>query len=316
MKSKWNAAAIPDLKGCTSIVTGASSGVGYEIALQLAAHGAHVILASRNQDRTSEAARRIEASAPGASVEVQLLDLADLHSIRRFTNIFSDRHNGLDMLVNNAGVSGGPHRLTKDGFEAHFQINYLGHFALTGLLLPTLSLRAGSRVVNMSSDIASQGRINFEDLQGQHKYGFVTAYAQSKLANLFFAFELDRRCRQAGAGITSLATNPGVARSGLLVGKDTDWGRPRSGPENLLRMAQMVLALPAEKGALPALYQATDPSAQSAEYVVGAKWPKRGYPSAGKIPPAALDQTAARRLWEISENLTGVHYPFLNNKGG
>ncbi|MDP4253893.1 MAG: SDR family NAD(P)-dependent oxidoreductase, partial [Bacteroidota bacterium] len=156
MNPKWNAANIPDLRGRTAIVTGASGGVGYEIAFQLAVHGAHVILASRNHDRTSEAARRIKAAAPKTSVEVQLLDLADLHSVRRFTTTFSERHHGLDILVNNAGASGGPHRLTKDGLEAHFQINYLGHFALTGLLMSRLSLRAGSRVVSMSSDIASQ----------------------------------------------------------------------------------------------------------------------------------------------------------------
>ncbi|MDP4149887.1 MAG: oxidoreductase [Bacteroidota bacterium] len=312
MNPKWNAANIPDLRGRTAIVTGASGGVGYEIAFQLAVHGAHVILASRNHDRTSEAARRIKAAAPKTSVEVQLLDLADLHSVRRFTTTFSERHHGLDILVNNAGASGGPHRLTKDGLEAHFQINYLGHFALTGLLMSRLSLRAGSRVVSMSSDIASQGRIHFEDLQSQHKYGFVRAYAQSKLANLLFAFELDRRCRQAGNGVMSLATNPGVARSGLLIGKDADWGRPRSGTENLLRILQNILAQPAEKGALPALYQATDPSATSSEYVIGTKWPRPGYPSSGKIPRAALDRTTARQLWEISEKLTGVYYTSIN----
>lgn len=308
MKSKWNASAIPDLNGRTAIVTGASGGVGYEIALQLAAHGAHVVLASRNQDRTNEAARRIQVAVPGASVEAQLLDLADLQSVRRFADIFSERHKGLDILINNAGVSGGPHRLTKDGFEANFQVNYLGHFALTGLLLCALGFRPGSRVVHMSSDIASQGKISFEDLQSSHNYGFVAAYAQSKLANLLFAFELDRRCRLAGVGVTSLATNPGVARSGLLTGKEADWGRRRSGLENLLWVAQLVLALPAEKGALPALYQATDPSARSGEYVIGAKWPKSGYPAVGKIPQAGLEELTARRLWEISEELTGVRY--------
>lgn len=308
MKSKWTVADIPPLTDRTTIVTGASSGIGYEIALQLAAHGAHVVLASRSQARTEQAARQIKTAAPQASVEVQVLDLADLASVRRFADTFSQWHDGLDLLVNNAGISGGPRRQTPDGFEAHFQVNYLGPFALTGLLLPALRARAGARVVTMSSDIADQGKIDFDDLQGVRNYGFIKAYAQSKLAGLLFALELERRSQAAGFDLTSLAAHPGIARSNLLTGKEADWGRPRRGMEHLVRLAQLLLAQSAAQAALPALYQATDPSATSAEYV-GPSGGKRGrYPAVSTFPAAALDQGIAQRLWAVGEELTGVSY--------
>jgi NAD(P)-dependent dehydrogenase (short-subunit alcohol dehydrogenase family) len=306
MKPDWTASDIPDLSGRVAVVTGANGGVGYEIARELAAHGARVVLASRDKERTAQAARSIAAAAPGARVEPAFLDLADLASVRRFAGDFLTRHGALDILVNNAGVSGGPRRETKDGFEVHFQINHLGHFALTGLLRP--ALRAGSRVVSVSSDIASSGRIDFDDLHGRRKYGFVAAYAQSKLANLLFAVELGRRARRSSAAVASLASNPGVAASNLLAGKKADWGRSPNAAERLLRLAQIVLAHPAAMGARPALYQATDPKAASADYVVGTKWPQRGYPKAAKFPAAALDAAVAERLWAVSMELSGVSY--------
>jgi NAD(P)-dependent dehydrogenase (short-subunit alcohol dehydrogenase family) len=311
MKHDWTASDIPRLDGRTAIVTGASGGVGYEIALQLAAQGAHVVLASRDKERTVQAAYRIERAARGARVEASFLDLADLASVRRFAGDFLQRGGGLDILVNNAGVSGGPRRVTKDGFEVHFQINHLGHFALTGLLWPVLAARPGSRVVSVSSDVASSGRIDFDDLQSVRRYGFITAYARSKLANLLFARELDRRTRQAKVQVTSLACNPGVARSNLLAGRQADRGRSLSGAERLLRIVQAVLAQPASSGALPALYQATDPAARSMDYVVGTKWPQRGHPRAAKFPAVALDPAAGRRLWEVSQSLCDVAFAGL-----
>jgi NAD(P)-dependent dehydrogenase (short-subunit alcohol dehydrogenase family) len=312
MKSNWTARDIPRLDGRIAIVTGASGGVGYEVALQLATHGARVVLASRDKERTAQASRRIEAASPGARVEAAFLDLADLTTVHRFAADFLHQYGALDILVNNAGVSGGPRRVTKDGFEAHFQINHLGHFALTGLLWPALAARpepgTKSRVVSVSSDIASSGRIDFDDLQSVRRYGFVTAYAQSKLANLLFASELDRRVRQASADVTSLASNPGVAQSNLLDGKKGDWGRSLSAAERLLRVVQAMLAQPAAVGALPALYQATDPAAHSADYVVGTKWPQRGHPRASRFPAVALDAAVGKRLWEISQSLSGVAY--------
>jgi NAD(P)-dependent dehydrogenase (short-subunit alcohol dehydrogenase family) len=311
MKRDWTARDIPGLDGRTAIVTGASGGVGYEIALQLAAHGAHVVLASRDKERTAQAALRIEAASPGARVEASFLDLADLASVRRFGVDFLQRRDALDILINNAGVAGGPRRETKDGIEAHFQINHIGHFALTGLLWPALAARPGSRVVSVSSDVASSGSIDFDDLQSVRRYGFVAAYAQSKLANLLFACELARRARQANAKVTSLASNPGVARSNLLAGRKGDWGRPPSSTEWLLRVVQAVLAQPAATGALPVLYQATDPAARSADYVAGTKWPQRGHPRTARFPPAALDPAAGKRLWEVSQSLSGVTYAGL-----
>jgi NAD(P)-dependent dehydrogenase (short-subunit alcohol dehydrogenase family) len=307
MKAKWAAADIPNLGGRTALVTGSSSGVGYEIALQLARRGAHVILAARNQGRTEQAAHRIKTDVPGASVAAQLLDLADLASVRRCAEEFFGRHDCLDILVNNAGIAGGPRRGTADGLEAHFQINYLGHFALTGLLQPALRSRAGSRVVTVSSDIASRGRINFDDLPAERRYGWITAYAQSKLAALLFAFELDRRSQHAG--MTSLAAHPGAVNSNLLTDKEQDWGRQRRGMENVIRAIQVVLGRSAAAGALPILYQAAEPLATRGEYIGPSG--KDGYPVVSKIPAAALDQGVAKRLWEVSERLTGVHYGTL-----
>jgi NAD(P)-dependent dehydrogenase (short-subunit alcohol dehydrogenase family) len=309
LKAKWTTADIPDLSRRVAIVTGSSGGVGYEIAFALANHGAHVILAARDRTRTSEAAARISASVPGATVEARVLDLANLASVRRFAEDVAGRYPAVDILVNNAGVSGGPRRVTVDGFEVHFQVNHLAHFALTGLLLPMLRKRPGARVVSVSSEVASSGRIDFDDLQANHDYNFVKAYAQSKLANLLFAFEFERRSLASGAGVSSFASHPGVAKSSLFVGKEADWGRPRRGMESLVHVVQLFLGQSAAMSALPALYQATEPSAQTADYVgPSGLLHGRGYPGVGKIPKVALDQDVARRLWEVSTELTAVTY--------
>jgi NAD(P)-dependent dehydrogenase (short-subunit alcohol dehydrogenase family) len=279
MMDDWSSSEIPRLDGRTAIVTGASRGVGYEVALQLAAYGAHVVLSSRNEDRTRQAAHRIRAACPDAKVEAMRLDLADFASVRSFSRAFADRHGGLDILVNNAGISGGPRRETKDGFEMLFQVNYLGHFVLTGLLLPLLNSRPGARVVTTSSDIAAAGRIDFSDLQANRRYGLVKTYAQSKLADLIFAIELERRARRAGAAFSSFATNPGIARTGLFSAKFGEWGRSLTFQERLLQIVQMVLGRPASIGALPVLYQAADPSARASDYVVATKWPKPTRPT-------------------------------------
>ena len=300
----WTAADVPDQRDRLAIVTGSSAGVGYAIALELARRGAHVIVASRNEARTRDAAARIAAEV-GGRAEARVLDLASLASVRRFAEDMARDHMAVDVLVNNAGVSGGPRRETVDGLEVHFQVNYLAHFALTTQLLPLLRVRPGSRVVSVSSDVASRGRIDFEDLQSVGRYDFVAAYAQSKLANLLFAFELQRRLQ--GADVSSFAAHPGVAVSNLLDGKEADWGRPPRGMERVLRLVQRLLAQPAALGALPALYQATAAEARPEVYV----GPRglvhgRGYPGPAKVPESALDEVVARRLWEVSEALTRV----------
>jgi NAD(P)-dependent dehydrogenase (short-subunit alcohol dehydrogenase family) len=307
----WTAADIPDLTGRTAVITGASSGTGYEIALALAARGAHVVLASRDHDRTSAAAARIALVVAGASVEPQVLDLASLASVRRFAGLLAGRPGGLDLLVNNAGIAGGPRRLTADGFEAHLGTNHLGHFALTGLLLPALMARPGARVVTMSTGLAARARIDFDDPHSERRYRMTTAYGQSKLAGLLFAVELDRRARAAGAGLASLATHPGVARTGLLTGKKADWGRSRRAAETMVRLVQLALAQPASRAALPALYQATDPAACGGSYV-GTRGHFRGEPAVTPFPPAALRPDTAARLWQLSEQLTGVEYGALS----
>jgi NAD(P)-dependent dehydrogenase (short-subunit alcohol dehydrogenase family) len=310
IKPGWSAADIPGLAGRTAVVTGASSGIGYEIARQLAAHRAHVILACRTADRGAQAARRISAESPEASTEARILDLGSLQSVRRFAAELGERHGGLDILVNNAGISGGPRRVTSDGFEAHFGVNYLGHFALTGLLLPALLARPGARVMTMSSGLAAQARINLDDLNSEHAYRMTSAYGQSKLAGLVFAIELSRRARAAGAGLASLAAHPGAARTGLVSGKEAEWGRRRDATETLVRLVQLLLAQSAAKAALPALYQATDPAADGARYV-GTRWHLRGYPAVGAFPSAALSQETATRLWLASQELTGITYDSL-----
>ena len=310
MKVDWNAGAIPRLDGRTAIVTGASGGVGYEVARQLATHGAHVVLASRDEGRTSQAARSIRATCPGAGVEAMRLDLAEFASIDNFVRSFADRHS-LDILVNNAGISGGPRRETGDGFEMLFQVNYLGHFALTGLLLPLLTARPGARVVTVSSDIAAMAQIDFDDLQATRRYGLVRTYAQSKLAGLIFAIELERRARSARVGLSSFATNPGIAKTDLFAAKTGDWGRSLTLQETLLRIVQMMLGRSAAVGALPVLYQATDPSARASDYVVGTKWPKPPHPAVEVFPARACDGAVAARLWEKSVELTGVDYGAL-----
>lgn len=315
MKADWSAEDIPNLEGRTAVVTGASGGVGYEIACQLAAHGARVVLASRHRERTEHALRRIQAACPGATAEAMHLDLADLESVTAFSRNFLERHVSLDILVNNAGISGGPRRETKDGFEMILQVNYLGHFVLTGLLLPALCARPGARVVTMSSDIAAAGRIDLDDLQARHRYGLVSTYAQSKLANLMFAMELERRAREVNAPFNSFATHPGIARTELFCAKTQEWGRSLTFGERLLKTVQASVGRPAAMGALPALYQAADPAAQSSQYVVGAKWPKRFRPVLEPFPGAAGDRRLASRLWEISEDLSGVHYAAISANG-
>jgi NAD(P)-dependent dehydrogenase (short-subunit alcohol dehydrogenase family) len=308
MKAEWTTAEIPDLQGRVAIVTGASGGVGYQIALQLALRRTHVVLASRDWHRTEQARRQIQAVSSNPDVESARLDLADLSSVKAFSREFNDRHGSLDILVNNAGISGGPRRETKDGFETIFQVNYLGHFALTALLLPALRARPGARVVTMSSDIASRGRIEFDDLHAKRRYGLVSTYAQSKLASLAFGLELDRRARQSGLSLRSLVTNPGIAKTDLFSAKTQEWGRSLTFAERLLQFVQGALGRPAEKGAIPALYQATDPHADSSCYVGGAKWPKPFGLVVEQIPKLALDQTLATRLWDVSEELAGVRF--------
>ena len=311
MKAGWTAADIPVLDGRTAVVTGATGGIGFAVARALAARGAHVVLAGRHADRGARAAVLIGQGVPGASTEVGVLDLASLASVRRFAAVFGERHERLDILVNNAGSAGGPRRETADGFEAHFGVNHLGHFALTGLLLG--SLGPGSRVVTMSTGLAARARIDFADPQSRRRYQMTAAYGQSKLAQLMFAVELDRRLRSGAAGAGSFAAHPGVARTRLMSGRHADWGRGAGLAETAVRATQLLFGAAPDAAALPCLYQATDPAADSSVYV-GTRGHMRGHPAVCAIPPAALDAAAAARLWEISAELTGVGYDLLRSR--
>jgi NAD(P)-dependent dehydrogenase (short-subunit alcohol dehydrogenase family) len=312
----WTADDIGDLAGRTAVVTGASTGIGLATARQLAAHGAQVVLASRDAGRASGAARLISSVPGGPGGRAEVLDLADLASVRRFAGTFLQREAGLDILVNNAGIAGGPHRRTADGFEAHFGTNHLGHFALTGLLLPALLARPGARVVTLTSSVAAQGRIDFADLNSERRYGAIAAYSRSKLASLMFAMELSRRARTAGIPLASLAANPGIVVTSLMRGKRDQWGRGPRPAELAVAAVQRLFGQPPSSGCLSSLYAATAPGLRGGEYIApGGRGHKRGTPAPMAPPPNALDQETARRLWDTSVGLAGVDFSALASDG-
>ncbi|MFI0486114.1 oxidoreductase [Actinomadura sp. 9N215] len=296
----WTARDIPDLDGRRAIVTGANSGIGYHTALRLAQHGASVVLACRDAERAQAAADRIRAAAPDADVAVGRLDLADLSSVRTF----AARHGGapLDILVNNAGVMALPRRTTADGFEMQFGTNHLGHFALTGLLLPALRDAPSARVVTLTSGFAWAGRLRFDDLQGERRYRKWAAYGQSKLANLIFARELDRRVPE----LTSVAAHPGYAATNLQQTGPRMQGSTVM--EKAAGVGNALIGQSAAAGALPSLYAATAPDVQGCACYAPRLLQYRGAPAKAVTPPHADRPGQSERLWRISEDLTSVAY--------
>ena len=306
MSHKWTTADIPDQSGRTAVVTGANSGIGLIAARELARKGAAVVLACRNTAKGEEAAAVIRQDAPGAAVEVRALDLADLSSV----HVFAEAQPGpLDLLVNNAGVMGIPRAYTKDGFEMQFGVNHLGHFALTGLLMPQLQQAEEPRVVTLSSTAHKVGRINFDDLQGKRRYFRWAAYAQSKLANLLFAYELQRRADEAGLGLRSTAAHPGYAATNLQTRGPEAGGVLTRIEDAFMAVANRVVAQSDEMGALPTLYAATAPDLPGGAYVGPDGFQEqRGHPKVVASTGASKDPEAARRLWQVSEELTGVEF--------
>ncbi|MBX0326220.1 SDR family oxidoreductase, partial [Oscillochloris sp. ZM17-4] len=304
MSDNWTIDHIPDQGGKLAVVTGGNSGIGFEAAKALAAKGARVIIAARSLEKADAAAAAIRAAHPGAGVEVMALDLADLASVRRFAEAFLARHDLLPLLINNAGVMALPFRKTADGFEMQFGTNHLGHFALTGLLLPAILAAPGARVVTVSSAMHHIGVIDFENLDGARGYDRQRAYGQSKLANLLFAYELQRRFAAAGAGAISLGCHPGYASTNLQQAGPRMEGSALG--ETLMGFANTMLAQSAAMGALPTLYAATSPDAYGCDYI-GPKdfggW--RGYPAKARSSARSYDENSAWRLWEVSEQLTG-----------
>jgi NAD(P)-dependent dehydrogenase (short-subunit alcohol dehydrogenase family) len=303
---RWTAADIPDQSGRVAVVTGANSGLGLATARELARAGATVVLACRTTSRGEEAAATIRSTVPGAGPSVLALDLADLDSVRAFAATFASAHDGLDLLINNAGVMAPPRRLTRQGFESQLGTNHLGHFALTGLLLGSLLAAPAPRVVTVSSGLHRNGTIKFDDLQGERSYSRWGAYGQSKLANLMFCFELQRRATEAGTDLLSLAAHPGYASTNLQSA-----GPTRFYERALLRIGNQLFAQSADMGALPTLYAATYPGLPGGTFVgPGGRAEQRGYPKVVTAAGKAYDERDWRRLWDVSEELTGVHYEF------
>jgi NAD(P)-dependent dehydrogenase (short-subunit alcohol dehydrogenase family) len=301
----WTITRMGPVEKKTAVVTGANSGLGYQTSRELAAHGAHVIMACRDPERGKQALERLRADVPAANVELRALDLADLSSVKTFAEGVDGPVN---ILINNAGVMALPHRTTADGFEMQFGTNHLGHFALTGRLLPVLSAGSGARVVTVSSQMHQIGRINFDDLQGEKHYSKWRAYGQSKLANLLFAGELGRRAAVAGVDLRSLAAHPGYATTNLQTTGPQMGGNKLA--ERFVGLGNALFGQPDNQGAIPLLYAATEPDATSGEYIgPDGLFHMRGRGAKpGKPMKKALDRATAARLWEVSEKLTGVSY--------
>jgi NAD(P)-dependent dehydrogenase (short-subunit alcohol dehydrogenase family) len=300
MKSKWTSDDVPGQQGRVAMVTGANTGIGFETAQALAARGASVVLAVRDIEKGERAAARIAGTVPGASVMVQHLDLTSLDSIRAAADKVRAKHPRIDLLINNAGVMFTPKQATRDGFELQFGTNHLGHFALTGLLLEQMLPVPGSRVVTVSSTAHRiHARINFDDLQGERSYSRTGAYSQSKLANLMFTYELQRRLSAAGTTI-AVAAHPGLADTELT----------RNSPAIAAVFYAQVISQTAAMGALPTLRAATDPGVVGGEYYgPSGFFGARGYPKLAESSEQSHDTAMQRRLWTVSEELTGVTYP-------
>ena len=296
----WTAADVPDQAGRTAVITGANSGIGFETARVLAEHGAAVVLACRDAGKAKDAAARIAVTAPQAAVTVVHLDLASLASVREAAEEIRASHDTLDLLINNAGLMVPPPGVTADGFELQIGTNHLGHFALTGLLLDRLLPVEGSRVVTVSSNSHRSGRIHVDDLQSA---GRVAGYGQSKLANLLFTYELQRRLAAADAHTAALAAHPGTSSTELT----------RNMPA-ALQMANRAIGWTftqsAQMGALPTLRAATDPAARGGEYYgPGGRFELKGYPRRVQSSARSHDESTQQRLWQESERLTSVTYP-------
>jgi NAD(P)-dependent dehydrogenase (short-subunit alcohol dehydrogenase family) len=304
MSTKWTADAIPPLTGRTFVVTGANSGLGLEATRLLAGNGAHVVMTARSRVKGEAAAARIGQDVPGASLELRTLDLADLDSVRAFAAGLHDDKVGVDVLINNAGVMMAPQGETKQGFEVQFGTNHLGHFALTGLLLDLLTQGSDPRVVTVSSTFHKQGSIDFDDLMRTKAYNPNAAYAQSKLANLLFGLELQRRLSAAGSPVRSLMAHPGYSATNLQFAGPTGWRKA------IMHVGNPLFAQKAAIGVLPEVRAAVAPDVIGGQYYGSAGFfETRGYPELVQPSGRAQDPALAARLWEESEKLTGVVFP-------
>ena len=293
----WTESDIPNQENRTAIVTGANAGIGFETARILAEKGSHVILACRNQAKGEEAVERIRTKHPSASVELEILDLASLESVEKFAKQVESKISAVDLLVNNAGVMIPPESMTEDGFELQFGVNYLGHFALTGLLLSTLKKSDQARVVTLSSIAHRTGSIDFGSFRGGKRYRAWKSYEQSKLACLMFAIELDERLRAGGVPVMSMAAHPGGTKTDLQRhNRFFDWATDK-------------VAMRATQGALPTLYAATSSEAEGGKYYgPNGFMEMRGYPAVAKVSRKAQDAVVRKRLWDVSSELSHIEY--------
>lgn len=303
-KRKWTESDIPDQTGRVALVTGANTGLGYDTARALAERGASVVLAVRDVDKGEMARKRILEAEPDADLAVQALDLSSLQSVRAAAETLKKEHPRIDLLVNNAAVAFPPKTTTPDGFELQFATNHLGHFALTGLLLENMLGVDGARVVVVASlDHKLGGAIHFDDLQWKRRYSSALAYAQSKLANLMFCYELHRRLVKAGAPLMTVTAHPGYSKSELF----RNMGKP---VQTMMKFSDLFIGQDPAKGALPQLYAATMPDVRGGQY-----WgpdgflEMAGHPTLVRSSRKSYDQQVQRRLWTVSEELTGVTYP-------
>ncbi len=305
MKEKWTLDQVPDLKGKTFIVTGANSGIGFEAARVFAEKGAQLVLACRDRKKGEMALQTIMEDTPKARAELMCLDLASLDSISKFAQEFKSKYKKLDVLLNNAGIMMSPFEQTFEGFELQFGTNHLGHFALTGLLLDRIKSSPGARVVNISSMAHKMGSMDFRNLMFVHGRGYrrTRAYGRSKLANLLFTYELNRRFQSHSIDAIALAAHPGVSRTNLSHYLEN---------KVLYRLAMNLLSnsmQSASMGALPGIRACVDPSAAGGQYYGPDGFMEmKGYPVLVQSTRASHNEKHARRLWKISERLTGVPY--------
>ena len=306
MGNTWNMAQVPSQRGKVAVVTGANGGLGYETALGLAKKDVEVILACRNLQKAEAAKSGMVRQYPGARIKTMQLDVSSLREVRQFADQFGRQYDKLDLLINNAGIMMSPYRVTQDGFENQLATNYIGHFALTGLLLPLLTGTPGSRVVTLSSLSYKWARIQFEDLHARKGYSRRKAYGQSKRACLVFAYELHRRLSAAGYDTLSVAAHPGLAKTNL------DQYFPA-----LIRPLGSLFLQPAGKGALPVLYAALEQGVKGGEFIGPDGFKEmRGEPSRVDSDAYSKDQKVAERLWQASQEMTRVYYLNGEVQGG
>ncbi len=305
----WSLDNLPQLTGKVAVITGANSGLGLETTRGLARTGATIVMACRSQDKAQRAREDVLASVPEAKLELLPLDLADLSSVRTFATALADNYDRLDLLCNNAGVMALPRRTTADGFEMQIGTNHLGHFALTGQLLPLLKQAGNARIVNVASLAHRYGKINFDDLMGERRYSKWLTYCQSKLANLLFTFECDRKLRAAGSDVLCVASHPGYSAT-ALQGKGAKLQGSKF-KEGFMEFANRLLAQSAAAGALPSLYALTASDVEGGQYFGPDGFQEMwGKPKVVQGNRRSRDLETAARLWAVSVELTGVSFEF------